>query len=97
MTCSPVPLVVRPSRPRLAPKETWPAIPTDVSREFDDHELLQRLYLEHDRIASRRAPDKLVISDSVRPRSEAKVMKLRGELEAGRARNPTLTANRAYR
>jgi len=73
-------------------EERWAPIATDVSREFDDNELLYRLYLEHDRISARRPPEKLVISDAVRPLSDAKVTALRGELDAARARNPTLPA-----
>jgi peptidyl-prolyl cis-trans isomerase B (cyclophilin B) len=71
-------------------EERWPPVATDVSREFNDHELLFRLFLEHDKISLREAPEELVIHSAVRPRSMTRIDLLRKELEQGRARNPTL-------
>ena len=70
--------------------ESWPPVSPEVSREFDDHALLHRLFMEHDRIAQRIAPEEFVISTAVRPRSEARVNALRRLLEDGRRRNPSL-------
>jgi len=77
--------------------ETWPPPDAEASREFDDHELLYRLFLEHANVAERLAPDQLVISNAVRPRSAAKIEALREQLAAGEARNPTLPAWRYFR
>ena len=70
--------------------EAWPPVAPAQSREFDDNELLYRLFLEHDRVSLREAPDELVIANAVSPRSATRIAALRAELEAGRKRNPTL-------
>jgi cyclophilin family peptidyl-prolyl cis-trans isomerase len=73
-------------------EERWAPVSADVSREFDDNEFLHRLFLEHDRITSRDSPAQLVIQSAVRPRSRARIDRLREQLEQGRRRNPTLPA-----
>jgi peptidyl-prolyl cis-trans isomerase B (cyclophilin B) len=72
--------------------ERWAPVSTDVSREFDDNVLLHRLFLEHDRLTARDRPDQLIIHNAVRPRMRAKIDSLRGYMERGRQRNPTLPA-----
>jgi cyclophilin family peptidyl-prolyl cis-trans isomerase len=70
--------------------EEWPPVTPEQSREFDDHALLYRLCLEHDRVSQREAPEQLVIASAVQPRTMSRIDSLRKELEDGRARNPTL-------
>ncbi|MHC4817818.1 MAG: peptidylprolyl isomerase [Planctomycetota bacterium] len=83
---------------RLAAPDTWGAaerwapVSADVSREFDDNELLYRLFREHDKITARDEPSHLVIHNAVRPRSMLRINRLREQLEQGRKRNPTLPA-----
>jgi len=72
--------------------ETWAPVTPEQSREFDDNELLHRLFLEHERVSLRETPDQLVIANAVSPRSATRIAALRAELEAGRKRNPTLPA-----
>lgn len=72
--------------------ETWPPVTPEQSREFDDADLLYRLCLEHDKVSLAETPDQLVIANAVQPRSMSRVDSLRRELEAGRARNPSLPA-----
>jgi len=72
--------------------ETWPAISTQDSVQFDDHHLLWRLAVEHDRFKIAGAEGQLVIAPTVRPLSRAKVGDLRRRIEAARKRNPTLPA-----
>jgi peptidyl-prolyl cis-trans isomerase B (cyclophilin B) len=72
--------------------ERWAPVSTEVSREFDDHELLHRLFLEHDRISLREEAEELVIHNAVRPRSMMRIGSLKRQLEGGRGRNPTLPA-----
>jgi len=69
--------------------ETWPPVTPEQSREFDDAELLYRLCLEHDQIAQQNV-EQMVITRAVRPRSMSRINALRQDLEAGRARNPSL-------
>jgi cyclophilin family peptidyl-prolyl cis-trans isomerase len=70
--------------------EVWPPIPAEESKEYDDHELLLRLYREHARMTQRLEPEELVISSAVQPRSMSRIALLRGQLEEARKRNPTL-------
>ncbi|MFI5402671.1 MAG: peptidylprolyl isomerase [Planctomycetota bacterium] len=70
--------------------EAWAAVTPEQSREFDDAELLYRLCLEHDKVSLAQSPDQLVIANAVHPRSMSRIGSLRGELEAARARNPSL-------
>jgi len=77
--------------------ETWAPTPSDISREYDDNELLFRLYSEHDTFSRQRAPDQIVISNAIRPRSVAKIESLKREIEAAMSRNPTLPAWLYYR
>jgi peptidyl-prolyl cis-trans isomerase B (cyclophilin B) len=72
--------------------ERWAPVSADVSREFDDHELLHRLFLEHDKVSLRDQPGPLVIHSAVRPRSMMRIRNLREQLEQGRQRNATLPA-----
>ncbi|MGQ0614675.1 MAG: peptidylprolyl isomerase [Planctomycetaceae bacterium] len=76
--------------------ETWPATTAEESLEYDDHELLYRLFLEHADVSERITPGALVISNAVKPRSLAKITALREQLAAGEARNPTLPAWRYF-
>jgi cyclophilin family peptidyl-prolyl cis-trans isomerase len=73
-------------------EERWEPVPTVISREFDDHELLHRLHTEQVQISSGKAPEVSVIEAAVRPRREKNIDALRELLEAGRKRNPTLPA-----
>jgi peptidyl-prolyl cis-trans isomerase B (cyclophilin B) len=77
-------------------EESWAEPGEAASREFDDQELLHRLFLEYAHVSQRIAPDLLVISDAVRARSMTKIDALRRQLEAGERRNPTLPAWRYY-
>jgi len=77
--------------------ETWPEPGPEASAEYDDHELLHRLFLEFARVSMRTTPDRLVISDAVRPRSLNKIEALERQLEAAERRNPTLPAWLYYR
>ena len=70
--------------------ERWAPVSADVSREFDDNELLYGLFLEHDRITAREEPSQLVIHNAVRPRVRARIDRLREQMEQARLRNPTL-------
>jgi len=70
--------------------ERWAPVSADVSGEFDDNELLYRLFLEHDKITARDRPSQLVIHNAVRPRSRAQIDRLREQMEQARRRNPTL-------
>lgn len=72
--------------------ESWPAVTPEQSREFDDADLLYRLCREHDKVSLAEAPEQLVIANAVNPRSMSRIDSLRRELEAGRARNPSLPA-----
>jgi peptidyl-prolyl cis-trans isomerase B (cyclophilin B) len=72
--------------------EAWPPVTPEQSREFDDNELLYRLSLEQEMISTGQTPDRLIIEEAVRPRSMGRINALRRELEACRARNPTLPA-----
>lgn len=76
--------------------ETWAPVPRDVSREFDDNELLLRLFHEHAGLPLVSDPPELVISTATQPRSLARIEALRAALEAGQARNPTLPAWKYY-
>lgn len=73
-------------------EERWAPVSADDSREFDDNELLYRLFQEHDKITTRDEPSQLVIHDAVRPRSMPRINRLREKLDQGRERNPTLPA-----
>ncbi|MEE8107275.1 MAG: peptidylprolyl isomerase [Planctomycetota bacterium] len=77
--------------------EKWEPTSPEISREYDDNELLFRLYSEHDKFSRQRTLDQLVISNAVRPRSAAKIESLKREIEAGMSRNPTLPAWLYYR
>ena len=70
--------------------EQWEPVAPEASAEFNDHELLYRLFVEHEAFSLRGAPDQLVIANAVRPRSATRIALLRSELEAGRRRNPSL-------
>lgn len=72
--------------------ETWAPVSAEVSREFDDNELLHSLFLEHEQVEGRDEPRQLVLSSAVRPRSMLRIDRLRRRLERGRQRNPTLPA-----
>jgi len=72
--------------------ETWPPVTPEQTKEFDDAALLYRLCLEHDRVTQRETPEELVIASAVKPRSMSRINALRQQLEAGRARNPSLPA-----
>jgi peptidyl-prolyl cis-trans isomerase B (cyclophilin B) len=72
--------------------ESWEPMTQAMSRAFDDHALLHRLSIEHESFDRGLAPDELVISNTIVPRSERKINALRAQLDAGRRRNPTLTA-----
>jgi peptidyl-prolyl cis-trans isomerase B (cyclophilin B) len=72
--------------------ERWAPVSADVSREFDDHEFLHGLFIEHDRLSPRDQPDKLILQNAVRPRSMARIRSLQEKLEQGRQRNATLPA-----
>jgi peptidyl-prolyl cis-trans isomerase B (cyclophilin B) len=72
--------------------EQWDPVSTTISREFDDHELLHRLYTEHVQIAEGGTSEVSVIGAAVQPRREKSIEELRKKLEAGRKRNPTLPA-----
>ena len=71
--------------------ESWAPVSAEASREFDDHELLRGLHLEHDKISLREQVDQLVIASAVRPRKRKRIDRLYGMLGAGRSRNPTLS------
>jgi len=73
-------------------KERWAPVPAAVSQEFDDNALLFRLYREQEGFARRSFAESLVISNAVRPRSDARIRLLRDAILAGRKRNPTLPA-----
>jgi len=73
-------------------QESWPPVSEQDSVFFDDHALLWRLAVEHDRFNVKGAEGQLVIATTVRPRSEARIEKLRLQIEAGMRRNPTLPA-----
>jgi len=77
-------------------RERWAPVGTEVSREFDDHAMLHRLFLEHEAVSLRHAPELVAISNAVRPRSETRIALLRRALEQGRRRNPTLPAWRYF-
>ncbi|MGH7162382.1 MAG: peptidylprolyl isomerase [Planctomycetota bacterium] len=72
--------------------ERWPPPDPAHSREYDDYELLHRLYLEHEKISLHEEPTQFVISDAVHERSVTRIQALRTRLEAGMARNPSLPA-----
>jgi len=72
--------------------ERWPPVSTQDSVQFDDHHLLWRLAVEHDRFKVEAGEGQLVIAQAVRPLSRAKVGDLRRRIEAGQKRNPTLPA-----
>ena len=76
--------------------ERWAPVSTAVSKEFDDNELLYRLFLEHEKVSLREAAEALVIANSVTPRSAARIGLLRDRITAGRERNPTLPAWRYF-
>jgi peptidyl-prolyl cis-trans isomerase B (cyclophilin B) len=73
-------------------EERWEPVPTGISREFDDHELLHRLHIEQVQVSGDEEPQVSVIGAAVRPRREKSIEELRRKLEAGHARNPTLPA-----
>ncbi len=77
-------------------KERWASPSAAESLEYDDNELLFRLFREHFRMISSSEPEALVISSAVRPRVNAKIHKLRSALDAGRKRNPLLPAWHYY-
>ncbi len=70
--------------------ETWAPSGEEVSKEYDDNDLLHRLFLEYKKLSREQPVDTIVIANAVSPRSMAKIQTLRDELEAGRKRNPTL-------
>lgn len=72
--------------------ERWDPPDADASRAFDDAAVLFNLFREYQRFSQREEPDRLVISTAVHPRSLARIQELRGLLEDGRRRNPTLPA-----
>jgi cyclophilin family peptidyl-prolyl cis-trans isomerase len=80
------------SADRWGAAETWPAITSEESQELDDADLLHRLCVEHAEVQRKETPEELVIATAIRPRSMSRVDTLRRQLEAGRARNPTLPA-----
>ncbi|MFQ5843429.1 MAG: peptidylprolyl isomerase, partial [Planctomycetota bacterium] len=85
------------SEDRWGAGESWPKPSPEESREFDDHELLFRLYLEHEELIRKGQPARLVIASAVTPRSLAKIDALRRQLEAGAERNPSLPGWVLYR
>ncbi len=84
------------SADRWGADESWPPTTAEASVEYDDNELLYRLFLEHANVAERITPGALVISSAVRPRSLTKITALREQIAAGEARNPTLPAWRYF-
>lgn len=70
--------------------EKVPPVDPAASREYDDHELLFRLFEEHERISQRSEPGRIIIWDAVHQRSTPRIRLLRDQLEEGRKRNPTL-------
>ena len=49
--------------------ETWPPPGPEVSKEYDDNELLHRLFLEYKKLSREQPVDTIVISSAISPRS----------------------------
>jgi peptidyl-prolyl cis-trans isomerase B (cyclophilin B) len=76
--------------------ERWPPVTAAQSREFDDNELLRRLFNEHQQITTRGRTDELVIGAAVGQRSGGAIADLRTRIDGARSRNPDLPAWRFY-
>ncbi|MEM8884806.1 MAG: peptidylprolyl isomerase, partial [Planctomycetota bacterium] len=71
-------------------EETWPPITPAISREFDDHEALARLTVEHEAVAGQTASERLIITGATRPRDMQRIRALINFFDEAKSRNPAL-------